>query len=179
MTRVRALIREGDRKLLTSLLRLRSSATLNVLMRVVTVFGGAVFSVGTVLLFLLVADGQAKQAAIVAAAGLSGSFAAVQWIKKIVKRFRPYLVMAEIKLLGKPLKDHSFPSGHTTSIFSIVTAFAMTFPTVAAWGYGLASLVGISRIYLGFHYPTDVLAGVLIGVVFSVGSHLALHSWFL
>ncbi len=179
MLRVRTLILEGDRKLLTSLLRFRAFRTLNALMRVITVFGGAVFSVGIVLLLLLVSDGRTKQAASVAAVGLAGSFLIVQCIKKTVKRFRPYLVIAEIKLLGKPLKDHSFPSGHTTSIFSIVTAFALAFPALAVWFYGLAALVGVSRVYLGFHYPSDVLAGILIGAGCSIGSHFALHSWLL
>ncbi|MFC4769039.1 phosphatase PAP2 family protein [Effusibacillus consociatus] len=179
MQRVITYIRERDRKLITSLLRLRGCAKLNLLMRTCTVFGGALFTVGAVVVLLFVTEGRGKQASMVAAAALAGSFLLVQWIKRMVKRFRPYLVMAEIKLLGTPLKDHSFPSGHTTSIFSIVTAFVITFPTLAVWCYALATLVAVSRIYLGFHYPTDVLAGIIIGVGFSIGSHAALHAWLL
>lgn len=179
MTRLRAFIRERDRRLIALLLRFRVSSKLNVFMRSITVFGGSVFTIGIVMVMLLAARGSIRQAAIVAAIGLSGSFLIVQWMKRLVKRFRPYLVMAEIKLIGKPLTDHSFPSGHTTSIFSLVTAFAMAFPSVAGWFYGLATLVGVSRVYLGFHYPSDVVAGSLIGIGFSIGSHIALHSWFL
>lgn len=179
MTRLRSYIRERDRRLLTSLLRFRVSSKLNLFMRIITVFGGSMFTIGIVVLFLLTATGSVRNAAVVAACGLSGSFLIVQWMKRLVKRFRPYLVMAEIKLMGKPLMDHSFPSGHTTSIFSIVTAFALTFPSIAGWFYGLATLVGVSRVYLGFHYPSDVLAGSLIGIGFSVGSYFAVHSWLL
>lgn len=180
MIHIKQFIRNGDRKLIMLLLRLRSNNRLTQFMRFITVLGGAVFTVGSVLFLLIVSEERLKYASEVAAVGLTGSFLVGQWIKGLVKRFRPYLVMAEIKLLGKPLKDHSFPSGHTTSIFSIMTAFAVTYPSIGGWLYGLATLVGVSRVYLGFHYPSDVAAGVILGTGFTLGTNYAfqLSSYF-
>ena len=71
--------------------------------------------------------------------------------------------MPETKMLVYPLKDHSFPSGHTTAIFSVLTPFVFHLPSLALPLLALGSLVALSRIYLGHHYPSDVLVGVLLG----------------
>ncbi|WP_325167460.1 phosphatase PAP2 family protein [Lederbergia citri] len=85
-------------------------------------------------------------------------------IKKKYQRNRPYLTYPETKTLSKLLKDHSFPSGHTTSIFSIVTPFMYHVPSMTIYLFLLASIVGVSRIYIGLHYPSDVMAGAILGV---------------
>ena len=62
----------------------------------------------------------------------------------------------------------SFPSGHTSSSFAFATA---VFANNKKWGiaaYVLAALIGFSRIYLGVHYCTDVLAGAVLGIVYGV-----------
>lgn len=66
------------------------------------------------------------------------------------------------------LLDPSFPSGHTTAAFSIVGGVSVAFGSVPLVLWPIAGVVGISRIYLGHHYPTDVLAGALIGGAFAV-----------
>ena len=84
--------------------------------------------------------------------------------KKLYPRQRPYIQLKHTKVLENPLKDHSFPSGHTTAIFSLVTPLMITYPAFAAVLLPLAVTVGISRIYLGLHYPTDVLVGLILGI---------------
>lgn len=63
------------------------------------------------------------------------------------------------------LKHHSFPSGHTSIAFSTATALTLSYPRWYVWipAYSYAALAGYSRLYLGVHYPTDVLAGALTG----------------
>lgn len=83
-------------------------------------------------------------------------------LKPLVGRIRPYDLLG-FPILVPPLADFSFPSGHTSSSFAAATAiYAMN----RKWGiaaYVFAALMGISRLYLGVHFPTDVLAGAAIG----------------
>lgn len=86
-------------------------------------------------------------------------------LKNIVQRIRPYEVISTLKILIPPEHDLSFPSGHATS--SMAAAWAMF--RLAPKKYGLpvlalGVLISLSRLYVGVHYPTDVLAGVLIGI---------------
>ena len=85
-------------------------------------------------------------------------------LKPMVGRMRPYDLLG-FSILVPPLADFSFPSGHTSSSFAAATAiYAMN----RKWGivaYVFAVLMGISRLYLGVHFPTDVLAGAVIGFV--------------
>lgn len=84
-------------------------------------------------------------------------------MKNLFARTRPY-DMTEVQLLVAKLHDFSFPSGHT--LVSIEAATALTYYH-RKWGVAalvLAALIAYSRLYLFVHYPTDVLAGALLGV---------------
>lgn len=84
-------------------------------------------------------------------------------IKNLVCRPRPYTRLPElISLLGE-VSEWSFPSGHTCSSFAAATAMALAFGKRGAWAYLPAALIALSRIYVGVHYPTDILAGALVG----------------
>lgn len=88
-------------------------------------------------------------------------------LKYIINRTRPFTAYpAEIVQRDKSVGPYSFPSGHTTLAFASATNLSLTykkwFITVPAYAY--ASLVGYSRMRLGVHYPSDVLAGALIGI---------------
>ncbi|NLW59138.1 MAG: phosphatase PAP2 family protein [Firmicutes bacterium] len=89
----------------------------------------------------------------------------VQLIKEAVARPRPYQAYRNISNGGPSLKDYSFPSGHTTSAFTTATVLAHFLPAGAPLFYILAALVGLTRMILGVHYPTDVLIGGIIGTV--------------
>ncbi|MNO35149.1 putative undecaprenyl-diphosphatase YbjG [compost metagenome] len=83
--------------------------------------------------------------------------------KKAYPRLRPYLTLPGTNTFPNPLTDHSFPSGHTTAIFSITVPFMITQPLLTMILLPVALLVAMSRIYLGLHYPSDTLAGAVIG----------------
>lgn len=89
-------------------------------------------------------------------------------LKNVVARMRPYHRFEDIlPLIGHP-GDFSFPSGHSASAFAAAGAFRKYLPKKAGILYiVLAACIALSRLYLGVHYPTDVLAGVLVGLLSS------------
>ena len=96
-------------------------------------------------------------------------------MKRLVKRDRPCEVLADIQNRIIPSDQFSFPSGHTSAAFVMATLVSYFFPLLALPACLWALLVGLSRIYLGVHYPTDILAGIFIGTLTAVFSILCLY----
>ena len=86
-------------------------------------------------------------------------------VKKYVKRKRPFEQIENFRKLIVPPDKYSFPSGHTAAAFVMASVFSFVFPIFSALLYFLASLIGFSRLYLRVHYPTDILAGCLLGIL--------------
>ena len=83
-------------------------------------------------------------------------------LKPLIDRTRPYYVLGYDPLIP-PVGDPSFPSGHTSASFAAATAI---YAINKKWGvaaYIFAAVMGFSRLYLGVHFPTDVLAGAVVG----------------
>src|SRR5690242_6359544 len=102
---------------------------------------------------------------------LAGAVAAgAAWLlahvaKAIADRPRPYQVVADAVLRQLPAHGTSFPSSHTAVTLAVALALAPFLARpLAATGIGYAILVGWSRVYLGVHYPLDILAGAGIGM---------------
>lgn len=85
-------------------------------------------------------------------------------LKHTINRPRPFETYPDIQKIGAG-GSSSFPSGHTSDAFSTATSLSLAFPKwyVIAPSYIYASAVGYSRMHLGVHYPSDVLAGAVIG----------------
>ncbi len=85
-------------------------------------------------------------------------------LKYVVNRPRPFVTYPEIQKLSDA-GSYSFPSGHTSSAFATATSLSIAFPKwyVIAPSFVWASGVGYSRMHLGVHYPSDVLAGAAVG----------------
>ena len=95
----------------------------------------------------------------------------VETIKALSIRERPFLTIDKSRVIGWREKGHSFPSGHTSQIFFLTTLFIHHFqPGVVGTAalYVVAILVGFTRIYIGAHYPRDVIAGVVLGSVWGI-----------
>jgi undecaprenyl-diphosphatase len=98
-----------------------------------------------------------------ALASLAATYAVQQQIKPRFRRVRPF-VNREARVVGIRPADHSFPSGHTASSFAAATTLAFFYPRAAPLAYALATGVGVSRVHLGVHFPTDAAVGGVIGV---------------
>ena len=101
------------------------------------------------------------------------SLALVMGTKYIVRRPRPYIKYEGDLMSVTTEPDPSFPSGHSVMAFSTATSLSLLYPRwyVVAPSFLWASAVGYSRLYLGVHYPSDVLVGALIGAGVAVFSY--------
>jgi len=131
--------------------------------RVASRLGDGIFWYGLMAGILIVQGAEGLTPVIhMALAGLSGTLL-YKWLKGKTLRPRPYEIHQDIWLTGTPLDKFSFPSGHTLHavVFSLVAIGY--YPQLAIIVVPFAVIVGLSRVVLGLHYPSDVIAGALIG----------------
>lgn len=133
--------------------------------RTVSYLGDGIFWYALMLALLLRDGVQASQAVIhMLAVGLACT-ALYKWIKRRTLRPRPYEVHPDIVASGKALDRFSFPSGHTLHAVAFSGVALSYYPGLAPLLLPFAALVALSRPVLGLHYPSDVVAGALIGVL--------------
>ena len=92
--------------------------------------------------------------------------------KALVRRHRPFEHQ-----IGPSERTHSFPSGHSATAFAGATMLAYFAPRARVPLYVLAVLIAYSRLYNGVHYPTDVLAGLLLGVGVLWVANRTIRAW--
>ena len=85
-------------------------------------------------------------------------------LKPLIARPRPYSYFPEMTLLVAPLADFSFPSGHTFASFASATALYLNHKRLGIAAYMLAAVIAFTRLYLYVHFPSDVLAGMVLGI---------------
>lgn len=90
------------------------------------------------------------------------------FLKNVVGRIRPYDLNTDFELLVKPLSDFSFPSGHTLASFDAAVALFIRNKKIGIAAIVLATLIALSRLYLYVHYPTDVLASIVLGTAIAI-----------
>ena len=137
-------------------------------MRVITTLGnGGAFWI--VLTLLLLVFKRTRRMGVYCAASMLLTLLVVNLcIKPLAARTRPYELIEGLQILVSRPHDYSFPSGHSANSLTC----AWTIFRLAPKKYGvpalvLAVLIALSRLYVGVHYPTDVLAGAAIGVLLS------------
>jgi len=131
-------------------------------MRTLTHLGGARATILAALL-LVAAGGEARAAGFAALLGNALSHAAVQVLKRTVRRARPcdaYGVPLALVELPDPF---SFPSGHSAAAFAVAIPVALTWAWAAPFVLTLAAVIAYSRFALRVHHASDVWAGVALG----------------
>lgn len=92
-------------------------------------------------------------------------------MKPMFARIRPYDINTNIILLVERLKDYSFPSGHTLAAFEFATSIFLYNKKFGTFALIFAFIMAFSRLYLYVHFPTDVLGGLVLGVIFAFISY--------
>ena len=155
-------IRDLDRALFRAIFR-RKWGPLSRLMRAFTIAGtaGALFGVTAFVAFVL--SGLEPLNLAVPWTAIAGSWIIAEGTKHLFNRTRPFLWDTEIAPLIKTPSSSSFPSGHSATAAAGSLTLSILYPVLAPVFLVSGFLVALSRVYLGVHYPFDVLAGVLIG----------------
>ena len=142
------------------------------LFRLVSRLGDGLFWYSLMLLILLFEGRDGLLPVLhMALAGLSGTLL-YKWLKGKTLRPRPFEVHQDIFLTGKPLDKFSFPSGHTLHAVVFGLVAINYYPALSFIIMPFVSMVALSRVVLGLHYPSDVIAGAIIGSLIAALSFL-------
>jgi membrane-associated phospholipid phosphatase len=115
--------------------------------------------------------GGEKRLAVELLLGILSLWLAVELTKAIVERSRPFLTLEGARVIGWRERGKSFPSGHTSQAFFMMTLLVHHYEPHAMIGiifYATAGLVGLTRVYVGAHYPRDVIGGAILGSVWGI-----------
>ena len=128
--------------------------------------GGIIWIAATIALLI---PEKTRKVGIMSAIALLGSLIINnEIIKNLVKRPRPFVTFTDLQIIIPTPSQYSFPSGHTSSSFAAAAVFYRHLPKkLGVPSIVLAGLIGFSRLYVGVHYPTDVIAGVVMGIFLS------------
>lgn len=141
---------------------------LDSLMKFITALGnGGMIWIGATILLLI--PKKTRKIGMMSAVALLGSLIINNnIIKNIVQRPRPFVTFTDLQIIIPTPSEYSFPSGHTSSSFAAASVFYRHLPKkLGLPSVILAGLIGFSRLYVGVHYPTDVIAGVIMGILLS------------
>ena len=152
---------------------------LDTLMPIITLLGDAgIFWIAIAVLFLFTKKYR-KTGLGMALALVMGLLLCNIWLKPTIARIRPYDFQLqhfakEIQLLAGGMHDFSFPSGHTIASFEAAVVIARNHKKLGIFALILACLIAFSRLYLYVHYPTDVIASIILGSALAfLGNFLA------
>ncbi len=143
---------------------------LDILMPLITLFGESGIFYICITLGLMIYKKTRKTGFMLAMSLILGLLVCNVMLKPLVARPRPYTVRTDVIMLVEALNDYSFPSGHTVAAFEAATVMVIRNRIAGIIFTVLAVFIAFSRLYLYVHYPTDILAGIVIGVISGIVS---------
>ena len=168
-----ARIQSWDERVCLRFNRALDHKALNLLLRGISRLGDGLLWYALMLAMLLTSERAAAPVAHMLAAGVICT-AIYKLLKRGTLRPRPYQVHSRIAAGAPPLDRFSFPSGHTLHAVAFTFIAVCYYPWLAALLVPFTIVTGISRVVLGLHYPSDVLAGAAVGASIALLSFLAL-----
>jgi undecaprenyl-diphosphatase len=97
-------------------------------------------------------------------------------IKEIFERLRPCANLEHVRLLVPCPGGHSFPSSHATNNFAAAIVLSKYFPYYKWLYFSIAALIAFSRVYIGVHYPSDIIGGAFLGLIIGYGVYFGIKS---
>lgn len=151
------------------------SKFLDAVMPIITMFGdGGIFWIA-IAVILLFSKKTRKTGLTMGLSLLFGFLVGNMFLKNVVGRIRPYDLNPDFPLLIERLHDFSFPSGHTLASVEASVSIFLHNKKFGIPALVLAFLIAFSRLYLYVHYPTDVLASVVLGTGFAILSFIIIN----
>lgn len=134
---------------------------LDFIMPVITRIGDGPFLFVIVILLLISGDKKTRFTSILMLSSMTVSYYVVRVIKNFLERPRPFIILPDVNVIFT-VGGFSFPSSHATMVFALAYISAGRFKRGYIF-YTIAVIISFSRVYLGFHYVSDIAAGALLG----------------
>lgn len=151
---------------------------LDVIMKIVTISGDAGMIWIAAIILCLIFKRTRKAGVCMAVAMILVLLICNLTLKPIVARPRPFSLREDIELIIAAPKDFSFPSGHTLSSFAAATGLFIYHKKLGIAALVWAILIAFSRLYMYVHYPTDILAGIVMGIICAVIGMLLVNKFY-
>ena len=154
-----------DVKLFLTIFRLNGQAALDSVMKLATISADGYYYVLMFTFLWVIIPSLGGPILFAGILGFAIELPVQHIIKRLTRRHRPFQHIPDIQFLLPPPDQFSFPSGHTAGAFLMAGLLSTAFPMMFIPSYLWAAAVGFSRIYLGVHFPSDVLAGAVLGIM--------------
>ena len=166
-TKMMYLIQKFDSSILCAINKYAQNKYLDILMPMITTMGN-LGSIWIMMAVVLLLDKSYRLiGGIVILTLIISTIVGEGIIKHIIRRVRPCNQRNNVNLLISLPISYSFPSGHTLSSFAVAEVLSMYFTQYKFIFMAIAFLIALSRLYLYVHYPTDVIAGIIFGILCS------------